>query len=181
MTTPLRRLLLPLSIVALAVPASASGATVPVAPPAGSGDSFAAAAKAAADPGCRSYDVIEFQARTTPLGQERFAVRHGGSIRCEVPIRSRCRATLFQGERKVSEIGGRGRNRCRMGSDYFGAFQAGAPFRETYSFRLTLRREGQRWAGTSQFCPKRRNNRRTLICRDSHTTVAPQRDPDKHS
>ena len=107
MTTPLRRLLLPLSIVALAVPASASGATVPVAPPSGSSDSFATAAKAAADPGCRSYDVIEFQARTTPLGQERFAVRHGGNIRCEVPIRSRCHATLFQDSQKISEIGNR--------------------------------------------------------------------------
>ncbi len=178
MATPLRRLFLPLSIVALAVPASASGATVPVAPPAGSGDSFAAAAKAAADPGCRSYDVIEFP---NPALPPPYAVRHGGNIRCEVPIRSRCHATLFQGERKVSEIGGRGRNRCRMGSDYFGAFQAGAPFRENYSFRLTLRREGQRWAGTSQFCPKRKNRRRTLICRGSHATVAPQPEVDRHS
>jgi len=179
MAAPLRRFLLPLSLVALAVPASAAAGTVPVAPPGGSGDSFTTAAKAAADPGCRSFDVIEFQRVSTVPRKD--AVRHAGRVRCQVPIRSRCHATLFQGERRVSEIGGRGRNRCRMGSDYFGAFQAGAPFRENYSFRLTLRREGQRWAGTSQFCPKRRNNRRTLICRDSHTTVAPQRDPDKHS
>ncbi len=181
MTAPLRRLLLPLSIVALAVPASASGATVPVAPPSGSSDSFATAAKAAADPGCRSYDVIEFQARTTPLGQERFAVRHGGNIRCEVPIRSRCHATLFQDSQKISEIGNRGRNRCRMGSNFFGGYDAGDGFRENYNFRLTLRRDGQRWAGTSSFCPKRKNHRRTLICRDSHATVAPKREVDKHS
>jgi len=177
MTAPLRRILLPLSLVALAVPASAAAA--PVAPPGGSGGSFATAAKAAADPGCRSFDVIEFRARTTP--PQTYKVRHAGRVRCEVPIRSRCHATLFQGERRVSEIGGRGRNRCRMGSDYFGAFQAGAPFRENYSFRLTLRREGQRWAGTSQFCPKRKNRRRTLICRGSHATVAPQPEVDRHS
>ena len=178
MTTPLRRLLLPLFLVALAAPASAA-ATVPVAPPGGSGDSFTAAAKAAADPGCRSSNVIEFQRRPTVL--ERYGVRHAGRVRCEVPIRSRCRATLFQGDRKVSEIGDRGRNRCRMGSNYFGSFMSSAPFRQNYSYRLTLRRDGQRWAGTSQFCPKRRNNRRTLICRDSFSTVAPEPKVDKHS
>jgi hypothetical protein len=177
MTTPLRRLLLPLSVFALAVPASAAADTVPVTPLGGSDGSFAAAAKAAADPGCRSSNVIEFRDPTLPPP---YAVRHAGRIRCEVPIRSRCHATLFQGDRKVSEIGDRGRNRCRMASSYFGAYKAGAPFRENYSYRLTLRRDGQRWAGTSNFCPKRRNNRRTLICRDSHATVAPQRDAEKH-
>ncbi len=179
MTTPLRRLLLPLSLVVLAVPASAAADTVPVAPPGGSGDSFTAAAKAAADPGCRSTNVIEFQRNSTVL--ERYAVRHAGRIRCEVPIRSRCHATLFRGDAKVSEIGDRGRNRCTMGSRFFGSHPPTVGFRENYSYRLTLRRDDQRWAGTSRFCPKRKNNRRTLICRDSHATVTPERDADKHS
>jgi len=178
MTTPLRRLLLPLFLVALAAPASAA-ATVPVAPPGGSGDSFTAAAKAAADPGCRSSNVIEFQRRPTVL--ERYGVRHAGRVRCEVPIRSRCRATLFRGDVQISQIGDRGRNRCTMGSNFFGEHRPGSGFRQNYSYRLTLRRDGQRWAGTSQFCPKRRNNRRTLICRDSFSTVAPEPKVDKHS
>ncbi len=178
MTTPLRRLLLPLSLVALAVPATAAG-TAPVAPPGDSGGYSATAFKAAADPGCRSFNVIEFRRRSTVL--ERYGVRHAGRVRCEVPIRSRCRATLFREGVKVSEIGDRGRNRCTMGSNFFGEHAPGIGFRENYSYRLTLRRDGQRWAGTSKFCPKRKNNRRTLICRDSHTTVAPEREPDKHT
>ena len=180
MTTPLRRLLLPLSLVALAIPASAAADTGRVAPPGGSGDSFSAAAEAAADPGCRSSNVIEFEQRTT-LPEPRYAVRHAGRVRCEVPIRSRCHATLFREGVKVSEIGNRGRNRCRMASDFFGKHPAGTGFRENYSYRLTLRRERQRWAGTSQFCPKRTNHRRTLVCRDSHATVAPRREVDKHT
>ncbi len=179
MTTPLRRLLLPLSIVALAVPASAVADTVPVAPLGGSDGSFAAAATTL-DDGCRTFNVIKFDQRTS-LPEPGYAVRHVGRVRCEVPIRSRCHATLFRGDVKVSEIGDRGRNRCRMGSNFFGAYDAGVDFRENYKFRLTLRRDGQRWAGTSQFCPKRKNHRRTLICRDSHATEAPQPDVDKHS
>ena len=180
MTTPLRRLLLPLSLVALAVPASAAAGTVPVAPPGDSGGYSATAFKAAADPGCRSSNVIEFEPRST-LPPRTHAVRHAGRVRCEVPIRSRCHATLFREGVKVSEIGDRGRNRCTMGSNFFGKYPAGIEFRQNYSYRLTLRRDGQRWAGTSKFCPKRRNNRRTLICRDSHTTTAPERAVEKHS
>lgn len=177
MPAPLRRSLLPLCIVALAVPASAAAA--PVAPPDAAGGSYAATARAAADPGCRSSNVIAFdRVQTVPA---RWAVRHAGRIRCEVPIRSRCAATLYKRDVKISEIANTGRNRCRVGTDFFGSHPGGIAFTQRYSYRLTLRDRDQRWAGTSAFCPERRNERRTLICRDSHTTTSPQPSVDEHS
>jgi hypothetical protein len=178
MPAPLRRSLLPLCILALAVPAGAAAA--PVAPPGDAGGSYAATARAAADAGCRSSNLIEFdQVQTLPT--PRWAVRHAGRIRCEVPIRSVCWAALYKRDVKISEISNTGRNRCRVGTDFFGSHPGGIAFTQRYSYRLTLRDRDQRWAGTSAFCPERRNERRTLICRDSHTTTSPQRSVDVHS
>lgn len=177
MTSPLRRLLPPLCLIVLAVPAGAAAA--PVAPPGDDDGSYTTGARAAADPGCRSFNVIDFEPRTTTVGL-RYAVRHAGRLRCEVPIRSRCHATLFKNGVQVSEIGDRGGRRCRMNSGFFGRAPAETVFRQNYSYRLTLRGD-RRWAATNDFCPKRRNHRRTLICHDSFSTVAPNRKVDRHS
>jgi hypothetical protein len=168
--TRIRTTILCLALGSLAVPASVGAGTVPVAPPEpGSVDGFSPAARAAVSSGCVSRNTIEFR------GPALYEVRHYGRIRCEIPTRIRCSATLFDANRQISEIGSRGRDRCFMASSFRGGYPAGASFVERFRYRITLRREGQTWSRTTAYCPERTNHRRTLICRDSHRTKAPNR------
>jgi hypothetical protein len=177
------RTLLCLFLAILALPAAAASAGA-LSPPAPAGGGVAAAAvSATAGPGCSSTNVIEFRDRTVIPIARRYAVRHTGRIRCDVPMTIRCHATLFQGEERISEIGSRSRDRCEIASS-FGAsdsYPPGTWFRQRYRYKLTLRRERQHWAGTSRFCAKLSDNRRTLTCHDSHVTSAPRRHVDSHS
>ena len=178
------RTLLCLSLAALALPAPAAAGSGPLSPPAsGGGEVRSTAVTTAARPGCRSTNVIEFRDRTVIPLVRRYAVRHTGRIRCEVPTTIRCHATLFQGDRRISEIGSKGRNRCEIASSFgeSDSYRSGTWFRQNYRYKLTLRRKRQHWAGTSGFCPKLSDNRRTLTCHDSHATSAPRRHVDKHS
>lgn len=185
MTLSAPRTMALLVCLALMLPVAASAASGSVAPPeAGTGEVEAAASvRTAVDPGCRSVNVIEFSDRTVIPLLRRYAVRHTGRIRCEVRTKIRCRATLFQGREQLSVIASRGRKRCEMASSYgqSASYRPGTRFRESYRYKLTLLRERQRWSGPSNFCPKISNKRRTLTCRDSHSTTAPHRHVDRHS
>lgn len=177
------RTLLCLFLAILALPAAAASAGA-LSPPAPAGGGVAAAAvSATAGPGCSSTNVIEFRDRTVIPIARRYAVRHTGRIRCDVPMTIRCHATLFQGEERISKIGSRSRDRCEIASSFgeSDSYPPGTWFRQRYRYKLTLRRERQHWAGTSRFCPKLSDNRRTLTCHDSHATSAPRRHVDSHS
>lgn len=183
------RRLLPLSVPALALslaatslPAAASSGSVS-APAAGAGEVQTASVGAAANPGCRSTNVIEFRDRTVIPIARRYAVRHTGRIRCDVPTTIRCRASLFQAGDRISEIRAKSRNRCEIASSFgeSDSYRPGTWFRQSYRYKLTLRRDRQHWAGTSGFCPKLSDNRRTLTCHDSHATSAPRRHVARHS
>lgn len=159
-------------LLATALPAAA--AAEPVAPPSSSasGDGFVAAAQ---NDGCTSRNVIEFS--------KRDRARHFGEISCRVPTRIGCKATLAEvGAGTISEISSQGGNRCSMASR-FGAserYTAGTVLRESFTYRLRLTRHRDRWAGINDFCPRRAKQRRVLICSDSHSTVAPNRDAVRH-
>ncbi len=171
-----------LSLAALALPAGAAAGSGSLSQPAPGGVQ-ATGVSATARPGCSSTNVIEFRDRTVIPIARRYAVRHTGRIRCDVPTTIRCNARLFQGDERISEIGSKSRDRCEIASS-FGAsdsYPPGTWFRQRYRYKLTLRRERQRWAGTSRFCPKLSDNRRTLTCHDSHATRAPRRHVDSHS
>jgi hypothetical protein len=176
-------MLLCVSLVGLTLSAAAAASSGSLSPPAPGGKVETAAGSATATPGCGSTNVIEFRDRTVIPIVRRYAVRHTSRIRCEVPTTIRCHATLLQGDERISEIGSKSRNRCEIASS-FGAsdsYRPGTWFRQSYRYKLTLRRERQHWAGTSGFCPKLSDNRRTLTCHDSHATSAPRRHVDTHS
>ena len=157
---------------ALAAPASAAEVT----PPSTAAGAFTTAA---IDPGCKTYNRIAFQADEV-LGT-RYRVRHAGQANCDLPMRIRCAADLYRGELLISSIGARSRNRCEMGSDFWKTpYSAGTGFREKYRYRFTLLRERHTWAGTTDFCPRRTDQRKTLICFGSHRTDAPDPDVDRH-
>ncbi len=119
---------------------------------------------------------VEFK-DVAPGSPAPFRARHFGIARCDVPVDMTCRADLFDEGGQVSDIKGRGENRCRMASKYRRSdrYPPGESFDESFRYRLTLRPDRLRWSGTSNFCPSRKNHRKTLVCRDRHGTVAPQR------
>ncbi len=165
----------------LGAPGMASAAPVPVAPPGlePSGDVSVAAARNVRDPGCVSRNDIAFLRDAPSTG---FPVRHFGRIKCEVRTRISCLGRLVhygdgtQPGQVIARDEGTGRNRCRYGSGF--ASSARYPFTdlfgEFFRYTLTLRNERQRWAGTSDFCPKRKARRRVLVCRDAFSTRAPR-------
>jgi hypothetical protein len=175
--TRARLMLLCLGLAALALPTTAFA----VSPP-GSDDGYTGAVRAASvDPGCRSRNTIDFRAVTSTFAPTRYRVRHHGVIRCELPMTIRCSATLQQGTTVISRISATGGRRCTMGSP-FGArkYPAGTRFTENYRYELKLTRQRHRWSATSNYCPRRSENRRILICRDSHSTRAPTVSVDRH-
>lgn len=177
MSTRIRRTLLCACLAALALPATAAAATVPVAPPgaAAKGD-FSVAAKTAAKSGCRAKNVIAFR------GTNRYKVRHVARIRCSnVRVRINCRSNLLQGTERISRLRSNGRKRCRAASSYAESdrYEEGAAFTQRYRYKITLRNKRQKWSGTTPKCPKRSNKRRTLTCKSSHFTAAPERSVDR--
>lgn len=177
MSTRIRRTLLCACLAALALPATAGAGAI--APPGSEAEEgFSTAARAAADPGCRAKSVIAFR------GEARFKVRHLSMIRCtNVRVRINCRANLLHGTDSISRLRSNGRDRCRVGTPFAQSdrYEEGEPFTQRYRYKLTLRNRRQHWSGTTRKCPKRSNERRTLTCRSSHTTVAPRRSVDKIS
>lgn len=173
MSTRIRRTLLCVCLTALALPTGAAASTVAVAPPGpDTKGAFSAAARTAADPGCRARNVIDFR------GEAAFRVRHTGLIRCSrVNVRIRCVANLLQGEDRISSERSGGRDRCRVGTPFAESdpYPAGTEFTQNYRYKLTLKNRRQKWSGTTEQCPRRSNKRRTLTCRSSHATVAPER------
>lgn len=161
------------ALIALALPGAASAAVERIAPP-GAAASEGAFRSAAQDDGCRSANAIQF--RDTAFGLQ-HKVLHKGKIRCGLRTQIRCRATLVHlpSMEAISRLEETGRNRCSMGSG-FGAsdrYSSGEGFEQSYSYRIKLRKKSQRWAGTSDYCPKRKNKRRVLVCKDDFATVAP--------
>ncbi len=173
----IRRTLICASLAGLTVPAVATGRTIDVAPPdSATTGAPSAASRTAADPGCRAKNVIAFR------GEANFRVRHTGLLRCSnVNVRIRCSARLFHEDEQISQIASRDRNRCRIGTPFSDSDQypAGEEFTQNYRYKLTLLNRRQEWSGTTRKCPKRSNERRTLTCRSSHTTTAPDRSVDK--
>jgi opacity protein-like surface antigen len=174
MSSRIRRTLVCACLTALAVPVAAGAAPVQVAPPGAGGEgAFTTAARAAAaNPGCLAKSVIDFQ------GQTRFKVRHTAQIRCSnVNVRVNCFAKLFRGNERISTLQDRGSDRCRDGSSFADSvrYAAGVQFTQNYRYEITLKNRRKQWAGTTRKCPKRTNDRRTLICKASHTTPAPER------
>lgn len=164
--------------VMLAAPSAAHATTVRVAAPgAASGEGYRAAAKRRP---CSSQNTIAFS------GLLLFRVRHFGGIRCSVPTRTSCRAVLLRDRggslERVSTVRDRGPDRCSMASRLAesGRYSSGADFVERFDYRLRLRRKNLRWAGTTRFCPKRRDDGRTLICAGRHSTRAPLRSTVRH-
>jgi hypothetical protein len=131
--------------------------------------------------GCRSRNVIDFR-EGAPGNHE---VRHFGKIDCEAPLRrSECVARLFEvvGDTptEISEEQDVGRRMCGYDSGFFGSYAAGDEFSERYTYKLTLRRGFVWQKPAGDFC-RRKNERRELVCSDSHQTVAPVREADVHT
>lgn len=178
---PVRLGLLALALgAALALPASASAGTIAVAPPElGPSGDYSAAATGERDPGCRSRNAIEFREGA----RGRYRVRHVGRMVCGLPTRIACRAVLSHRGETIAADSGVGRDRCAMGSSFAESarYDAGEPFKDYFRYRIKLRNERQRWAGTSEYCPERRNRRRVLVCYDSFRTAAPNRAVVRHN
>lgn len=176
MSTPVRRTLLCACLSALALPTAAGAAPVEVAPPgAEAKGGFSSAARAATNPGCRAKNVIAFR------DQVSVKVRHTGLIRCSnVRVRITCAANLSHEGERISSLKARGSDRCRIGTPFARSdrYPAGDSFTQSYRYQLTLKNRRQKWSGTTAKCPKRSNKRRTLTCRGSHSTVAPNRSVD---
>ena len=178
MTARFRRTVLLACLCALALPAGAAAAPVDVAPPgSGGAGASAAAVGTAANPGCSAKSMIEFR------GNANFRVRHNSLISCsQVNVRIKCSADLFRGNVLFSHLQSRDSNRCRVGSPFsVQRFAPGTQFTQKYRYELTLKNRRQRWAGTTEKCPRRSNERRTLTCRSSHTTLAPTKSVDRIS
>ena len=162
------------------LPATASADPVEVAPLTDS--AAGTVSTAGSNSGCQSKNIIAFD---PSQGSGPFAVRHKGDIACEAPLAcSECVARLFTitggTATEVSEERDTGQKSCAYDSIFFGAFPAGQEFSERYTFKLTLKR-GFVWGKPSgDFC-ERRNERRDLVCSDSHQTVAPEREVDRHT
>jgi hypothetical protein len=178
MTSRIRRTLLCVSFAVLAVPTVASAA-VEVSPPGSDAKgAFSPASRAAANPGCEANNVIAFRGSTT------YRVRHSGDIRCtNVRVRIRCSASLLHDGQQISQLSDRGRDRCRFGSTFAESEQylAGDEFTQNYHYKLTLLNKRQKWSGTTRKCPRRKNERRTLVCHASQTATAPNRSSDSIS
>lgn len=176
MNRRIRSVLLCLCLGALTIPASAAAGTVPVAPPGGDDDaSLSTAARTAASSGCNSRNVIAFK------GEPDARVRHAGRIRCRTfRVRIRCVANLLQGTERINSVRSQGRNRCRVAMPLSEERYAdGTRFTQNYRYKLTLVNKRLRWTGTTPDCPRRSKNKRTLTCRGSHTTRAPDRSVDR--
>lgn len=130
---------------------------------------------------CFSRNVIDF------AGTLLYRVRHHGLLRCEgMPLqRVSCYSRLFEvrggSMRAISTLESHGRSRCSVASQFDDSalYLAGERFREVLRYRLTLRR-GFRYLGPDEFCSELSANRRTLTCRDSHGTSAPNRHQVEH-
>lgn len=175
MSPRIRRTLVSACLCALALPAVAGAAPDEVAPPGGEGEgTFSTAAQTAAtDPGCRAKNVIAFREVTV----DRSRVRHSGLIRCSrVNVRIACAAKLFRGNTPISDLRDRGSDRCRIGTPFAQSapYRDGSSFTQKYRYELTLKNRRKQWAGTTRKCPERRNDRRTLICKGTHSTLAPE-------
>lgn len=162
-----------------ALPATAAGA-VTIAPPDERGGGVGSAGS---NSGCDSINVIAFSELPVPGD---YAVRHRGDIACEAPLRrAECVARLFQTFDSsppllINEEQAEGRRQCEYDSGFTGGFSAGTDFSERYTFKLTLK-QGFVWGTPSgDFCT-RRNERRQLVCSDSHETEAPAREVDRHT
>lgn len=176
MTSRIRRTLLCASLAVLVVPAAASAVDVA---PLGSDakGTVAPASRAAADPGCEARNLIAFRGSDVPG----FRVRHSSFLRCSnVRVRIRCSATLLHGDEQLSQISDGGRDRCRIGTPFSESdrYPRGDEFTQNYHYKLTLLNRRQKWADTTRKCPRRKNERRTLICNASHATTAPNRSTD---
>ncbi len=175
MTSRIRRTLVCASLAVLALPTAASGA-VEVAPPgADAKGTVSPASRAAADPGCEANNVIAFRGSTT------YRVRHSGDIRCSnIRVRIRCSASLLHEGQQISQLSDRRRDRCQIGSTFAESEQypAGDEFTQNYRYKLTLLNKRQKWSGTTRKCPRRKNERRTLICSASLSATAPNRSSD---
>lgn len=163
-----------------ALPATAGADPVEVAPPADSAQGAVGAA--GSNSGCRSKNVIVFDEEDP----EPYAVRHHGDIACEAPLRrSECVARLFTivsgTPAEVSEEQDTGRRQCAYDSGFQGGtYPAGTEFSERYVFKLTLK-QGFVWTQPGDDFCRRRNERRQLVCNDSHQTTAPTREVDRHT
>jgi hypothetical protein len=162
-----------------ALPATASADPVEVAPLADSAQGAVGAA--GSNSGCRSRNVIVFQETAVP-GEH--AARHHGEVSCEAPlVRSECIARLFVitggTPTEVSEERDTGTKRCAYDSGFSGAYTMGQEFSERYTFKLTLK-PGFKWTKPGDDFCQRRNERRQLVCSDSHQTVVPTREVDRH-
>jgi hypothetical protein len=176
MTTFIRRTLIGACLAALAIPAAAAASTADVAPPGSDAKGgFTAAARSAADPGCRAKNVISFR------GQATFRVRHTGLIRCEnINVRIHCAANLLHEDELISHIEAGDRNRCRIGTPFSESEQypPGEEFTQKYRYKLKLLNDRKKWSGTTRKCPRRSNQRQTLTCKASHTATVPDRSVD---
>jgi hypothetical protein len=175
MTSRIRRTLLFASVAVLAAPAAASGAAEVAPLGADAKGTVSPATRAAADPGCEANNVIAFRGAAT------YRVRHSGDIRCSnVRVRIRCAASLLHEGEQISQLNGRGRDRCQIGSTFAESEQypAGDEFVQNYRYKLTLLNKRQKWSGTTRKCPRRKNERRTLVCHASQTATAPNRSSD---
>lgn len=178
MKNPARLTILCLCLAA-ALPTAAAAEPVKVEPLGASADAREGGVGAAGGSGCRSKNIIAF-AGTNP-----YAVRHRGDIACDAPLqRAECVGRLFRivagTPTEISEREDAGQKSCAYDSNFFGAFSEGDEFSERYTFKLTLKR-GFVWEKPSgDFC-ERRNERRQLVCSDSHQTFAPAREADNHS
>jgi hypothetical protein len=177
MTSRIRRTLLCASLAVLAVPTAAANAGEVAPPGAAAKGTVSPASRAAADPGCEANNVIAFRGSEVPG----FRVRHSSFLRCSnIRVRIRCSATLLHEGEQISQIGDRGRDRCRVGTPFSESdlYPAGDGFTQNYHYKLTLLNRRQKWADTTRKCPRRKNERRTLICNASHSTTAPNRSTD---
>lgn len=176
MASRVTRTLIVLSLAGLAVPAGATAAEG-VAPP-GSSDAAASTAAVESDPGCEAKAVIAFK------GAPESQVRHVARVRCrDVKVRIRCNSNLLAEGVRISRERNARANRCRAASAFAdsGDYPAGTEFTQRYRLKLKLKKRFQSWTGTTDECPKRSKNKRTLTCRGSQTTVAPERSVDGFS
>jgi hypothetical protein len=179
MKNPARLTILCLCLAA-ALPAAAAAEPVKVEPLGASADAREGGVGAAGGSGCRSKNIIAF-AGSDPGP---YPVRHRGDIACDAPLqRAECVGRLFRivagTPTEISEREDAGQKSCAYDSNFFGAFSEGDEFSERYTFKLTLKR-GFVWEKPSgDFC-ERRNERRELVCSDSHQTFAPTREADNH-
>ena len=179
---------IPCALLAAALIAPAGAAAVEpveVVPPFSSaGDAGTARIDAAAvESGCRSRNRILFR----EAASLEYEVRPFGDIECasETPLkRVTCFTTLFKDEggslNQISRDTGAGTDRCRAGSPFRGRHAAGERFVEKYGYNLTLRRNFRWQQADGTYC-HRTNEQRTLVCRDQHSTLAPNDHVETHN